>query len=295
MTQAPGYDKYHNVRDTPDAVWLKIVGLLVKNYPVGAATVNVDKTNEVSGHAYSVLGAYEVKLNPNSNQIEKLIHMYNPWNKEVWATNPWGDKSTNWTDYTKSQVPYVDSDDGAFFISASDYLQNFGATNWAELMTDYDIAFQDIALKGDLTADQKYSTVFSYVVKDPTDTLYIQIDQSDTRLNLGCDNPFNVVDLKVTTPAGKVVGMDIYGYNVKIYNATSGNYSVNATIRKMKDYVKYFTVTIYGPQGQSVFVPLLNNDIEYRRLDCPNNCSNHGDCNNFNGKCICEFGVFIYT
>jgi len=294
LTQAPGYDKYHTDKDTPDGIWNTIHDLLSKHYPVGSATVNVEKTNEVSGHAYSILGAYEVIL--LNGKTEKLIRMYNPWNREVWLTNPWSDNSSNWTESVKAQVPYVDANDGIFYVCAADYLANFGVTNWAELRDDYDVTFQDIATKDVLEQDINYTTVFTYTPNNNLSnlTFYVLIDTSDTRLNLGCDNPFDTIDLKVITPTGTILGLDIYGYNVKVANATAGNYTVTATVIKHKDYVKYFTITIYGPESQSVFFPLANNYIVYRRIDCLNDCSDHGDCNNYNGKCICDFGVIIF-
>ena len=94
MTQGQAYDRYHSAKDTPDSIFRVIKSLLDKKYPVGSATINVDYTHEVPGHAYSILGAYQVNL--ENNKTEQLIRMYNPWNKEVWKTNPWADDSANW-------------------------------------------------------------------------------------------------------------------------------------------------------------------------------------------------------
>lgn len=99
---------------------------------VGTSTAGKKQSNEALGHAYSVLGAYVVRLE-NGDQV-KLIHYFNPWHFEFWDTNPWGDKSPLWTDYVKSQVPYVDGNDGQVFSTIDDYLNNFGETSWAEFM-----------------------------------------------------------------------------------------------------------------------------------------------------------------
>ena len=286
---APAYDKYHSSKDTPASIFKVIKNLVDKKFPVGSATINVDHTNEVPGHAYSILGAYQVTLDDKTTV--QLIRMYNPWNKEVWTNNPWSDNSLNWTDNVKAQVPYVNKNDGIFYVNTADYLANFGATCWAELQPGYDVSFQDIALKPTLSVNIDYTTVFTYNAKDNLQSLYVFIDQSDTRINLGCDNPANVIALVIKGPNGQLHVMDKYGYNVKIVNATSGNYTVTATIFKVKDYIKYLTITIYGPNGLSDFLPLANNEIVYDHKNCPNNCSGNGDCNTFNGVCSCDYLV----
>jgi len=58
--------------------------LFEKNYAVGCATTSNAK-NEVKGHDYAVLGAYEVTLD-NGTQV-KLVRYFNPWRTEVWKTN----------------------------------------------------------------------------------------------------------------------------------------------------------------------------------------------------------------
>ena len=291
MTQAPGYDKYHTTKDTGDSIYKLISTLLAKSYPVGSATINVDRTNEVAGHAYSIIGAYEVTLDDGTK--EKLIRMYNPWNKEVWTANPWSDFGDKWTEGVIAQVPYVKANDGIFYVSSKDYLENFGATDWAEVRDKYDVSFQDVALQSILEKKVNYTTKFVFTAVEQND-LYVFIDQSDTRLNLGCDNPFEVINVTVMAPNGKIYGLDRNGYNVKIANATAGEYSVFVTIIKNKDYVKYFTITIYGPEAASNFLTLANNEIKFEKIPCINNCTDHGECNNFNGKCTCDFEVFFH-
>ena len=55
-----------------------------------------DSVGLVSGHAYSVIGAFEV-------EGVTLIKMRNPWGKTEW-TGSWSDKWDGWTDDLKSQV-----------------------------------------------------------------------------------------------------------------------------------------------------------------------------------------------
>ena len=63
------------------------------------------------------------------------------------------------------------------------------------------------------------------------------------RLLQGCPAPFNVNGLKVKTPNGTVIS----GNSAKIVGAVDGTYTVTGTVVRVKDYHKYFTITIYGP------------------------------------------------
>ena len=112
ISQARTFDQWHSSINSTDLFYL-IDNLFKNRYIVGAATVSNTANNEVNGHAYSVLGAYEVTT--DNGTTVKLIRYFNPWHVEVWKTNPWGDNSANWTNYTKSQVPYLNGNDGIVF------------------------------------------------------------------------------------------------------------------------------------------------------------------------------------
>jgi len=68
----------------------------------------------VSGHAYGVLDAQELK-DASGTVVHKLIKMRNPWGIEEYDGD-WGDKSTLWTPEFKKQAGYTDKDDGMFFV-----------------------------------------------------------------------------------------------------------------------------------------------------------------------------------
>lgn len=63
------------------------------------------------------------------------------------------------------------------------------------------------------------------------------------RLLNGCGTPFNVYTVKVKTPSGNIVS----GNPAKIVGAVDGTYTVTVTVVRVKEYHKYFTITIYGP------------------------------------------------
>ena len=77
----------------------------------------------VPGHAYSLLGVYELK-DRNGGTVERLVHMRNPWANEKY-TGPWSDSSRNWTADFKSQVPFAQQNEGKFFISIKDFPRGF--------------------------------------------------------------------------------------------------------------------------------------------------------------------------
>lgn len=78
----------------------------------------------VGGHAYSVVGAYELK-DVYGNVQKRLFRIRNPWGQDVYS-GPWNDADTSrWTTAYKSQVPYVNSNDGYFFIEPSDFVNTF--------------------------------------------------------------------------------------------------------------------------------------------------------------------------
>lgn len=250
----------------------------------------IAKTNEVGGHAYSILDAVTVKLDNGST--EKLFRMYNPWNSEVWKENPWGDESSVWTPSLKSQVKYVNQNDGQFYVSTKDYLENFGMINWAEIQRNFDVAFQDIALSKTLDESKEYTAQFNY--KGSGKPLYVSVDVTDSRLQMGCGQPWDINNLKVVSPSGKAfeTNRDSDGMVIKIENAESGVYIVTAEIRKKKAFASYFTITTYSAVDSVTFIPKKDNEVKYDLKKCPNDCNKKGRCNMFKGVCHCYFPVY---
>lgn len=261
--------------------------LFNKGYVVGAATVGQAANNEVGGHAYSVLGAYEVTLD-NGSQV-KLIRYFNPWHSEVWSGNPWGDGSANWTDSVKSQVPYLKGNDGIVFSTIEDYHANFGVTNWAEIHDNYDVSFVDIAFNFDDLISHPFEVNFTYY-GDPGHDLYIFNDQSNGRLLLGCSAPVKITGFSVVYQNGSEFKTS--GDTIKISNAPAGYYTAKFFMKKNQKYVKYFTMTAYSQEGKLNFIPPQNNEIiDLQKKQCPNNCNLQGSCNTAEGTCKCYFGV----
>lgn len=292
LTQAPVFDKYHSANEDPAKFFDFVKGLLDKEYPVGAATVNIKQTNEVAGHAYAILGAYVVTTD-DGNKV-KLFRMYNPWGKDYWQTNPWADTNTAvWTENMKRQVPYSNNSfDGSYFLTVEDFLSNFGATNWGEVKKGYDIVFTDINLNQNNDQVVDYEIEFEIIDSAEGDAFYIFNDQSDSRIFLECPPPFSISNHVIVGPQAqtyKVAGEDYWTKTIKLVNPSKGVYKSKISVNLKKNYMKYLTLTIYGPSGKMRFTK-GSIYIEKPEKICPNGCSGKGTCNTFNGKCKCNLG-----
>ena len=83
-------------------------------------------------HAYTILGAYELK-DDNGSPVEKLLKMRNPWGKEKYKGD-WSDESTKWETWSTKKVNDAMGDrkvnnEGIFFIDMKSYMDNFSMTS----------------------------------------------------------------------------------------------------------------------------------------------------------------------
>lgn len=93
--------------------------LLGAGSPVGTSDSEADASpwGIVQSHAYSILSLAAV-------DGLQLIQVRNPWGRKEW-TGDWSDKSPLWTRRLKSKLNYQDREDGSFYMSWSDFCQNF--------------------------------------------------------------------------------------------------------------------------------------------------------------------------
>jgi hypothetical protein len=79
----------------------------------------------VGGHCYSVLQIVEACG-------QQLVQCRNPWGTGEW-TGKWGDNNSEgeWTDEIKKAVGYSNIDDGKFWMSCEDFVQNSGGVEYA--------------------------------------------------------------------------------------------------------------------------------------------------------------------
>ncbi|PUU77477.1 hypothetical protein B9Z19DRAFT_1086267 [Tuber borchii] len=80
-------------------------------------SVTEERSGIISGHAYSVLKAREVKG-------KRFVLVRNPWGSTEW-TGPWSDGSKEWTAEWMTLLEHQFGDDGAFWMSYDDFVHKF--------------------------------------------------------------------------------------------------------------------------------------------------------------------------
>ncbi|KAG8431423.1 hypothetical protein GDO86_018810, partial [Hymenochirus boettgeri] len=92
---------------------------------------SVLKNGLVQGHAYTVTDATQICCNlDNKQRMEDIIQVWNPWGNGEW-NGPWSDSSREWGGVSP-EVQHklnVQKNDGEFWISCQDFLQNFNSAS----------------------------------------------------------------------------------------------------------------------------------------------------------------------
>lgn len=278
LLSAPAFELWHKEKNGNE-IWSIIKDLTDKGFAVGASTNLSPKTNEVSEHTYAVLGAVEVILENGSTQ--KLILYHNPWGIDYWKNNPWGDGSPNWTPNIIEQVSVYknNTNDGLTFVTPEDYLQNFGLTNWVEIQKHYEAIWIDVAYK---STKENYSIAFN--ISSSGKDVFFFVDQPNVRQNMGCRMPFVAYDMNIEDSSGNIYE----GFSsIKIPKAEKGSYKFNIKVSSRKEWVKFFTVSSYCPEGSVIFEEINDNIINFNEKKCPNDCNGQGRCNIYKGECKC--------
>ncbi|KAM9316884.1 calpain-13-like [Gastrophryne carolinensis] len=88
----------------------------------------------VQGHAYTVTDAKQVDYN---NSTEDIVRLWNPWGQGEW-NGRWSDRSPQW-DRVRPEDRKLNTqcNDGEFWISCTDFLQNFSQLNVCNLTPTY--------------------------------------------------------------------------------------------------------------------------------------------------------------
>ena len=87
-----------------------------------------------TGHAYSLIGVYEVEL--SNGKKKKLVKIRNPHGNTEWKGD-WSDHSQTWTDDLRYQVDHKIEDDGTFFMAFEDYYAIYTQTTICKYHDDY--------------------------------------------------------------------------------------------------------------------------------------------------------------
>ena len=83
---------------------------------------DTEKVGLVIDHAYSLVSCHQIKT--SQGKTVYLFRIRNPWSKGEW-NGDWGDKSKLWDDKAKSQVDFLNKEDGIFFMNDTDFFKYF--------------------------------------------------------------------------------------------------------------------------------------------------------------------------
>ncbi|EAR94557.3 calpain family cysteine protease (macronuclear) [Tetrahymena thermophila SB210] len=132
----------------PKVLWEKILKAKSQdlNRIICAGTLGEDTGDDndplkkhglISGHAYSLIGAYEITL--KSGYKEKLVKMRNPWGNFEW-NKTYADKDYQWQNVTeedKRRMEYLNEDDGTFFMKFDTFRQYYDSVDICYYYDDY--------------------------------------------------------------------------------------------------------------------------------------------------------------
>ena len=139
--------------------------------------LNTEEMGLVPGHAYTVLGIKELY------EGEMLIHLRNPWGNGEWCGD-WGDSSYKWNESNKRECGILEKkDDGAFWMSLSDFCKYFIVIGMCHLYKSY--------LYYVLHVPKKVSSVGAFLTKVEVNQnnthCYIMLHQKNPRIRLKDD------------------------------------------------------------------------------------------------------------
>lgn len=89
-----------------------------------------DATGIISGHAYTLVGAYKL------DNGDKVLKLRNPWGSGEW-TGDYSDNSSKWTPQLKKMLEWSEADDGIFFMKVEDFMEYFENVAICHYRDDY--------------------------------------------------------------------------------------------------------------------------------------------------------------
>jgi calpain-15 len=134
----------------------------------------------ISGHAYSLIDLYELESN---GQPLRLCKLRNPWGHKEW-TGDWSDESSLWTPELKEKLDVSVADDGIFYMSWKDYIDNYKRTSVCinHNLVDYKHSF----IYHDFKKQGEELSIFRFHIEEDIDckeeTFAISIAQQGPRL-----------------------------------------------------------------------------------------------------------------
>jgi len=226
MTMAPVLRCHHD-DSTADELYEHLRQATREKWPMGAGTSKeAEKYGLASGHAYSVLRAYEKA--PHG----KVVDVYNPWHSDGY----------------KGKIPNPHKDDGEFTMTINEFKDAFTVTSFARVHNDYKVTSKMIQ------TENKKVTAWDFHVNTPG-IFYVSVNWPSERIVEPCEMKNPKVNLAVVKKGQE--GSPSLGIGPS-YGITSahamvqkgpGDYTVTASISfPDKDFVHEVHLVVYAPE-----------------------------------------------
>ena len=154
---------------TTDKVWADFISWEKEEYVLCCATkgdIDQEKTGLVGGHAYTVLGVYELGSH-------RLLKLRNPWGKFEWKGD-FSDNSPLWTVEYKMAVAYTNADDGVFCMTVEDFVKHMDYYTVCYYKDDYHRCHMEIE------SQARHPEYFEFELEEAS-LLNIEVLQKDKR------------------------------------------------------------------------------------------------------------------
>ena len=137
----------------------------------------------VQRHAYAVLDTYE-------GYGERLVKVRNPWGEQEWA-GAWSDGSSQWTSTWLERLNHKFGDDGVFWMSYKDFLNQFKHINRTRIFDESWYTSQKWAsIQVPFSTVDYQQTKFTIDVPEDTETVIV-LSQLDSRYFQGLQGKYD--------------------------------------------------------------------------------------------------------
>ena len=239
-------------------------------------------------HIFAVIGHYKGNVTISDGIIIKpieynLIQLFDPWQIDFDdSDNYFNDNSEFWeSSEVKKRIPFTkDENDGKFFVSFEDFVNNFDIlfqmeVNYMKKPISFQIPLSNLE-------NNTVNLEFDFSLTNDSFEYEVYWDILVGNNNRVQIEPFSIVGYQITH--------DITLEN-RVYQGLKlkTNQISLQVFRFNEDIIDTMSFVIYAPQNQTI---RLNNKSKYL-TGCENNCNQHGICQD--GICNCTIpGVLIF-
>lgn len=241
-----------SINSNGTTAWTLISNAFAKKYLADGSVTSANAYGLPSGHAYSILGAYQIK-NSSGVVTNRLLQIRNPWGYDVYTGN-WNDTdTTHWTTSAKSQVPAYTNNtkDGVFFMEDIDFVKAYDGF-WIGYYVDTYIN-NYLEVLSDTGSTQTFTFTLS-----KAGPAFVGVEFYNPRMYpLTSCHYYTYATVYLYSSSGSYLnGMYAYDWNsfdfIKYEALAAGSYKMTVLVNWDKTYgdndVKDYTVRVYGDQ-----------------------------------------------